>query len=802
MENIIFLCKICNINLISVDDFFHHNDINHTETIYITCPVEECLRFFSNRKSMRNHISSHYISKQNTKILSNFSNSEIKVLSEHSLPLNQAGPKITSVNVSLTETLSELKTNLLKQILHLLADENISRKNSFDVLKNSFYNYSAVFKKLAQSGCLLQSEDTCFQDFEDFFFEAPDVLKSEHRLRKALANAGYLVESKDSLISSEKEIIYVNGLPKMIDDDRIVKMFNTAEMLKKFFNLPNVTRDVVMYVDKLNNNCDGTVSNIIQSKLWKWHLSLRDDLPSILHLPVFLYFDDFEPLNALGSHSGAYKIGAAYMGLPFLPDDIVSKLKYILPVALFFSEDRKTFGNKKIFAPIIEELNYLYSDGIDVHPNFEKIKFKTILILGDNLGLNSILGFVESYSANFYCRFCKNVKHLMQRQVKEDIPLLRNEFNYDRDVATANFSLTGIKEECAFHSLLGFHVTKNFSVDLLHDLLEGGLQFDLCNIISSCIKKGYFTLVELNSLIRIHNYGPCTKNKSIDDITVEMLDNEKVKCSGAEMETLFLNFATIIGHKVPHDADEWNVYIKMREIYSLLNAKVSVPGVSQLLHNLISEHHELYLICFPEKHIKPKHHNWVHYPRINDIIGPFCRINSLRFEAFHKKFKNVSRISPCRINLLTTFARKIEYQFADLLLNFNTISCKPNFGPKEYISYSALANKYGFSMQLKSIFVTSWIESGGVTVKKNCVIQTGTDRDDSPIFGLVNDIIIIDESEVFFGCQALQNLGFDRHFFAYPIIKCSEYYICKFKYELLDKVSYINETMYFKNVTF
>lgn len=667
MESPILICKICNDNLISIDDFFNHNDINHADVIHISCPLDECLRFFSNRKSLRNHISSHFVSEQKTNTFFNFANSENEVVSAHSLSLNQAGPQITSDNASPSEIVSELKINLLKQILHLLADENISRKNSFDVLQKSFANYSTVFKKLVQSGYLLQSEDACFQDLQEFFLEAPNVLKSEYRLRKALADSEYLVESTDSKISSEKKMIYGNGLPKMVDDDVNVKMFNVTQMLNKFFKLPNVMRDIVKYVEKLNNECDGIVSNIIQSKLWKWHLSLSSDPPSILHLPIFLYFDDFEPLNALGSHAGAYKIGAVYMGLPFLPDDIVSKLKFILPVALFFSEDRKRFGNDIIFEPIIKELNCLYSDGINVvHPNFEKLKFKTILILGDNLGLNGILGFVESFSANFHCRFCRNIKGVMHTQVIEDFPALRNKFNYKHDVAVGNASLTGIKDECTFHSLHGFHVTRNFSVDLLHDLLEGGLHFDVCNIIKSCIKKGYFTLDELNNYIKIHNYGPCTKNKSIDDITVEMVDNEKIKCSGAEMETLFLNFATIIGHKVPHDAGEWNVYIKMREVYSVLTAKVALPGAFQLLYNLISEHHELFLYNFPEKHFKPKHHFMLHYPNVNDMIGPICRISSLRYEAYHKKFKNVSRITACRINLLTTFARKIEYQFADL----------------------------------------------------------------------------------------------------------------------------------------
>lgn len=796
MENQTLSCKICNENVASIDEFFHHNHTNHQEAIHIACPFEECLRFYSNEKSMRNHTSSHFISHNNTNIDS------LRDITFSAPPLNQTRPeKVNSPSPS--EIISELKMKLLKQILHLLADESVSKKNSFDVLKTSFLNYSVVFKQLVQSGFLSPSENACFRDFVEFFSEAPDVLKSEYRLKKILIEVGYYVESRDATIHTEKQLVYVNGIPKMIDDDKIVKLFNIAVMLKKFFSLPNSARDVLKYVVDLYKSCDGPVCNIIQSKFWKWHLSSCEQTATILYLPVFVYFDDFEPLNVLGSHAGAYKIGAVYMGLPFLPSDIVSKLKYILPIALFFSEDRKFFGNKVVFAPVIEELNRLDSQGITVvHSTFEGIKFKAVLILGDNLGLNGILGFVESFSANFHCRFCKEIKHVMHIQVKENIAALRNEFNYKQDVTTDNVSETGVKEECVFNDLNGFHATTNFSVDLLHDWLEGGLNFDLCNIINVFVKKGYFTLHELNHLIKSHNYGPCIKNKSIDDITTEMLDKDKIKCSGAEMETFFINFATIIGHKIPHDEDEWKLYIKAREIYAIITAKVAVRGAPELLQNLICEHHELFLMCFPNKHFKPKHHLWVHYPSVMDMVGPVSRISSLRYEAYHKKFKNVSKITACRINLLTTFAHKIEYQFADFLLNFDTIECKPSFGPKENTSYSFSANKYGFSMILKSIFVTNWIEKGGVTVKKNCVIQTGFESDDSPIFGLVKEIFIVDDSKIFFGCQALENLGFDRHFFAYSIVKKNEFYLCKFDYEFLDKVSYINETINFKNVTF
>lgn len=66
-------------------------------------------------------------------------------------------------------------------------------------------------------------------------------------------------------------------------------------------------------------------------------------------------------------------------------------------------------SNDAVFAPLITELLSLQENGIIVHvQNEEKtVYFQLASLLGDNLGMNSILGFSESFSSNSCCRFCK-----------------------------------------------------------------------------------------------------------------------------------------------------------------------------------------------------------------------------------------------------------------------------------------------------------------------------------------------------------------------------------------------------------
>lgn len=103
---------------------------------------------------------------------------------------------------------------------------------------------------------------------------------------------------------------------------------------------------------------------------------------------------------------------AVYIYLACLSPELSSSLYYIYLVALFKTDDKNCFGNHAIFKDLIAELNYLESIGIEVSVNNKNynILFKLGLILGDNLGLHSILGFVESFVANYHFRFCKTHK--------------------------------------------------------------------------------------------------------------------------------------------------------------------------------------------------------------------------------------------------------------------------------------------------------------------------------------------------------------------------------------------------------
>lgn len=182
----------------------------------------------------------------------------------------------------------------------------------------------------------------------------------------------------------------------------------------------------------------------------------KDDL---LNIPYFLYFDDFEVNNPLGSHASL--ILGVYYCFPTAPSYLKSNLQSVFVAALFNSKDVKNLRNDRSFYHLIEELNELQNIGLTIilsEKNF-KIKFVLGLVVGDNLGVNTVLGFTKSFSSNFFCRFCH--KNHTQTLAIEDTDLLRNRQNYSENVLKNYCKSTGVNEEFIINNIDSFHVVDN-----------------------------------------------------------------------------------------------------------------------------------------------------------------------------------------------------------------------------------------------------------------------------------------------------------------------------------------------------
>ncbi|KYN13185.1 hypothetical protein ALC57_14629, partial [Trachymyrmex cornetzi] len=82
------------------------------------------------------------------------------------------------------------------------------------------------------------------------------------------------------------------------------------------FELPHVLHLTLKNIKEINESCSRDIFDFLGSPLWNEILKNYTDN---IVIPIFLFFDDFEINNPLGSHAGIHKLGAAYISIAGIP---------------------------------------------------------------------------------------------------------------------------------------------------------------------------------------------------------------------------------------------------------------------------------------------------------------------------------------------------------------------------------------------------------------------------------------------------------------------------------------------------
>lgn len=180
-----------------------------------------------------------------------------------------------------------------------------------------------------------------------------------------------------------------------------------------------------------------------------------------------------------------------------------------------------------------------------------------VLMLGDNLGVNQACGFMCSGAKNF-CRICIMPSSLTKITPCELPEFLRTRENYKIDVKNLTH---GVTEECVFNKIPDFHIADNFSVDIMHDDLEGTAHYIIVNVLNVLIyDQKIMTLEKINSRIASFNYGIIESKNAprllTEDSCTDNAMGKTVVCkqSAAEMLCLIRYLSVMIGDLIQPDS--------------------------------------------------------------------------------------------------------------------------------------------------------------------------------------------------------------------------------------------------------
>lgn len=186
-----------------------------------------------------------------------------------------------------------------------------------------------------------------------------------------------------------------------------------SKQINAFIDIP--ASDKFMYISLIENMKYLCQNTNFQKNIFKINSTRNDCLltdisdgnfmkNNILHnqkdvtLQIQLYTDDFEPVNGMGYKTGIHKITAFYYIIRNLPSYLNSELKNIHLLGLAYAQDIKKYGFNVVLRQFVNEMELLESKLIEIDFLYDQIYLRGSLVAvsADNLGANSLLGFVES----------------------------------------------------------------------------------------------------------------------------------------------------------------------------------------------------------------------------------------------------------------------------------------------------------------------------------------------------------------------------------------------------------------------
>ena len=322
--------------------------------------------------------------------------------------------------------------------------------------------------------------------------------------------------------------------------------------------------------------------------------------------------------------------------------------------------------------PFVEELITLGSDmGYDFHiqNGIVRLRGALLAVIADTPASNFLGGYKGGVGgARRKCRDCMADFDDMQTKFEEDDFMLRSKelHEYHLQQLEENEGLRthfskeyGVNKKSILLEAPYFDVTKQLPQDVMHVILEGGLQRTFYFVLIHFLESGIFSLEDLNAFIVNFNYGYSElKDKPVVISQEDLQDPAKNLGQTAAQIWLLSRVFPFFGEPYAyHCSDVWKVFIMMSEITGICLSKKITINILGYLRVLIKEHLQLFKDVF-NQNITPKQHYLVHLPSQILKFGPTVRAWAMRFEAKHQTFKKIPKVTKNFKNLPKTLSER------------------------------------------------------------------------------------------------------------------------------------------------
>jgi len=182
-------------------------------------------------------------------------------------------------------------------------------------------------------------------------------------------------------------------------------------------------------------------------------------------------------------------------------------------LALCYSHDLSVHRFEPVLSAFVAEMKELSTGG--KKGDFPVLGSTTVYVslcqvTCDNLALNKMYGFIESFSGSYFCTLCYATSEQIQVWYRGEQFQRRTVDLYNKDFDGLQSArqqgknhCRGVKNSCKLNDIDGFHVVDNWSLDVMHIVLEGIVSVELGCILHGLLEDTDLTLERINGAINL-----------------------------------------------------------------------------------------------------------------------------------------------------------------------------------------------------------------------------------------------------------------------------------------------------------
>lgn len=480
-----------------------------------------------------------------------------------------------------------------------------------------------------------------------------DSVVSRHRRKLHIAESRYYVEPKSIHIDAP----FGNGKGYFV---------SVLENLSCMFANEHFRREYLNY--NANHRCkEGVYERYCCGQNFKENPLFQSNENAI---QIQIFFDDFQVTNPLGSRK--VKLTAIYFIVRNFPPHFVSQLKNMFLVLLCDSQVASNSGCNAILEHFVREIKVLETEGIKIDDNL-LLKGTLVQVSFDNLGGNTIFGFVQSFNHTYFCRICYCEKNTCRECTREIAEKIRTKDHYNTQITKINNKLEshkeidliktfGIKNYCVLNELKYYHTISNRSQDIMHDIFEGAMPLTLKSLFSHFVENKIITKDDIAKRILAFDFGILERSNKPSPV---LFSKKNLNQNASQMRCLMLHFPFIFNDLLKIQDREkrnfvhkaWRVVEYLLKINQIISSSILKEDQLTNLDKYTDKYLECYKTTF-DTHLTPKLHFMTHYANTIRKMGPITDLQMMRGDAKHQTFTQFAKNTKCYVNICKTLSDK------------------------------------------------------------------------------------------------------------------------------------------------